>query len=57
MSNYAHVSSLLKTACVIVLKGGFSFVLSISFMEQVFCTPVNQVCNLIEVSYLAALAA
>lgn len=39
-------------ACLILLKGGFSFVLSISFVEQV-CTPVNQACNLIEASYLS----
>ena len=50
--NYAHVTTLLKRACLILLKGGFSFVLSINFVEQV-CTPVNQACNLIEASYLS----
>lgn len=53
---YTYVPSLLKRACLIELKGGFSFVLLTSFMEQVYTT-VNQACNLIEVSYPAALAA
>lgn len=53
---YSYVPSLLKRACLIELKGGFSFALLTSFMEQVY-TPVNQACNLIEVSYPVALAA